>query len=283
MFRFTECDFGVTEQNSKWNTYSLDVSFITGQTRIIFEKCRFRVPAAFAPSATYDWWGSGDKERLWALGMPSASEDWRYREKVGEYVSFEFIDCQLLTAAGADRWSTIYPNTNVVGFVVGGGEIHKVSAAEVAGYRDGTFARKLLPFRPEPRSHMTAQVPIKIPVRAGETITASLYFKKNISEEELRRPQLHLYGCGVEDVATMSDAVDTWEQLTVSGTATVGGTVNLWVSCHGVPDYYVAAPARREAVSYQWAYPIDPGGTGLGVGVPDNLILYCDELNVEIS
>jgi hypothetical protein len=195
----------------------------------------------------------------------------------------EFCNCQFKDAGGTDYWSSMYPLTDRVGIIAGGSEIHKVYLAnEPAGYIDGTFARKLLPFNPTSRLHLTKAYPVYIPVSTGQTLTVKISLKKNISQSEYRRPMVHLFGCGIDSESKMSDAVGSWEQLTVSGTATCGGLVEFWISCWGVNDYYVPAspPTRATANYYAWAYPIDPGGTGYGIGTPANLILYADGFSV---
>ena len=127
---------------------------------------------------------------------------------------------------------------------------------------------------------MTRQVPIIIPVESGQTVTAQLSYKKNISQVEGRRPKLHLEGCGVADTDTMNDTTATWDELEVSGAATYDGIMRLWVSCYGVQDFHAVAPARTPTDDFNWAYPIDPGGTGIGPGTLDNLILFCDGLEI---
>jgi hypothetical protein len=278
--RFENCEFGLDAVNDNANVQLLSYSINRGDVRTIFDNCIFKEPVNPITSS-YDWYND---VLNWAVYCNSDLKDWRVRILFSAHSTLEFIDCAIQNSSGVDQWDTEFPNTTRLGIVIGGGEIHKTHQTnESDGYIDGTYQRKFLPFTGIIRSHMTRRVPIIIPVTSGQTVTAKLSFKKNITQVEGRRPKLHLEGCGIIDEDTMNDATATWDELEVSGAATYDGVMLLWISCYGVHDIYstAAPPVRTQVADYNWAYPIDPGGTGLGIGTPDNLILFCDGLSVE--
>jgi len=276
--RAYDCEFGTLYRNVNYNIYYAKTSMSSYADRMIFEKCKFKIPSAL-PAIAYDWF---PEELGWVIAHTTI-KDWRECCEFSSRFTLEFLDCQLLDAADADQWATLYPNTNIMGIVAGRSEIHKTNATtEAAGYIDGTFQRKLLPFMGVSRIHITRKRPILIPVTAGQTVTAKLSFKKNIAQVTENLPMLHLYGCGINDEARMTDVVAAWDEVTTTGVALVDGVVELWVSCWGVQDFQTIAPARTPANDYNYAYPIDPGGVSAATGVP-NLILYADGLSVTKS
>lgn len=277
--RFEDCEFGLNAVNDNANVQLLAYSINRGDVRTIFENCTFKEPVN-PRTSLYDWYND---VLNWAVYGGADLKDWRVRILFSAHSTLEFVDCAIQNAAGADQWSTEFPDTDRLGIVTGGGEIHKTHETnEAAGYIDGTYQRKFLPFTGIIRSHMTRRVPIVIPVTTGQTVTAKLSFKKNITQVEGHRPKLHLQGCGIVDEDIMNNTLATWDELEVSGAATFDGVMLLWVSCYGVQDTHTTAalPVRTHASDYNWAYPIDPGGTGTGIGTLDNLILYCDGLDI---
>ena len=277
--RLMGCEFGLREINGESNVW-LDAGWDDKSgARYIFEDCKFK-KCDSQRTSTYDWF---NEVLGWAVWTSTDINTWAARSHIGQLSTLEFVNCEIQDAAGVDQWATEYPNTTRLGIVAGGGEIHKTHPTnESTGYIDGTFQRKLMPFTGTIRQDMTKAAPIHIPCTSGQVVTAKLSFKKNISQEEGNRPKLHLDGCGVIDEVEMADGIATWEELEVSGTADYDGVMELWVSCRGVPDIYVsgAGPVRGLSTEYTWAYPIDPGGTGLGPAGLDNLILYCDGLDI---
>jgi len=275
-FRAYDCEFGTTYRNVQYNTYYVKTAMSSYSGRTIWENCKFKIPSAL-PVISYDWY---PEELRWVMAFGTI-KDWRECCEFSQRFSMEFIDCQLLDAADADQWSTLYPNTTVMGIVGGRSEIHKTNeVTEVAGYIDGSYQRKLLPFMGLSRIHITKTCPVRIPILSGQTVTAKLSLKKNINQDAVYLPMLHLFGCGITDESAMTDVVDTWDEVTVSGTAMVDGVVEFWISCWGVQDFQTIAPARTPTNDYNYAYPIDPGGVSASTGA-HNLILYADGLSVE--
>jgi len=192
--------------------------------------------------------------------------DWGWSTRVAHtaFNSFEFINSlEPLSIVG----------TYNQGLVCGGGEIIKASGT----YIDGTINRRLRPFFPVHRQHITKANPIKLALQSGEIITVSLSLKKNISQETYRLPKIHLFGCGISASATMSNVIATWEELTVSGTAQFSGIVDFWISCFAEPNLasYTGDPANpydvnlyprsrgTDTTSYFWMHqPCNPGGLG---------------------
>ena len=66
--------------------------------------------------------------------------------------------------------------------------------------------------------------------KAGETVSYSCYMRKDVSMAVL--PYIRLSGAGITTTtATMTDSVDTWELLTVSGVATEDGFCKIEFVC----------------------------------------------------
>ena len=274
--------YGIDTRNKKSNVDNAAEND-GGYWRIIATNCQFKE----ADHTTYqsDFWVSRAFYGA-SIGNFDDVQNWENFCRTPTYCSYELIDCDVYDSGDNPLWDTDYPNTSVIAFVAGGGEIHKTHPTlESDGYIDGTYQRKFMPFLATTRCHMTLKSPIRIPVTSGQTVTVKLSLKKNISQEEADRPQIHLDGCGIFETETMSDAVDTWEELTIQATPLYNGVLNFWVSCRGVQDYhtYDSPPSRDYKYHFNYAYPIEPGGTGTGVGTPQNLILYADGLSIEHS
>jgi hypothetical protein len=279
LVRVSGCDFGIQTRNIHSNIwFDMQNSSQNANGRFIFENCRFKEPTT-APATSYDWYPADLRFAVDGTNI----RDWMHLCKITKNLTFEFINCEIQDSTGADQWATNYPNTNVLGIIAGRSEIHKTNqTSESSGYIDGSFQRKLLPFMGLDRVHMTKQRPILIPVTTGQSVVAKLSFKKNIAQDAEKRPMLHIFGCGVYDEAVMSDVIDTWEELSVNGVVDVGGVLELWVSCWGVQDFQTSAPTRTPTNDYNYAYPIDPGGTSGETG-EKNLTLYCDGLDITIT
>jgi len=268
---FLNCEFGIDAQNMYYN---INASQFQRQHRgrILIDHCKFREPASFL-SPSYDW---VNEHLLWACAFNNL-DDWQSRVEQQNEFSFELVACEIRNAAGTDQWSTDYPNTDRLGIIPGGGEIHKTDpTAESSGYIDGTFQRKILPFMATLRFAATRTVPVKIPASAGDQVTVKLSLNKNVSQVAENRPKIHVEGCGVYGETTMGDTVGSFEQVSVTVTALSSGVLRFWISCKGVQDFHDAdsPPTRAPVADYTWAYPYDPGDSS-------NLILYCDGLVVE--
>jgi len=252
------CEFGTDVVNKEANVYASFGNYGM-HSRFLARDCTFKEPngyntpsdAFYAPELGWCFTNNvvhGEDNRLKFLSL----------------TSWEWVDCSILDSSDAEQWDTLFPDTTKVGIVHAGAEIHKVSSGEADGYIDGTFARKILPYTGLVRSHATRKIPIKIPVTSGETVSVSLQFKKNKSMDSGKRPMLHLEGAGDEDSSEMSDANDSWETLTVTGTAEYDDVLRVWVSAFGIDD-----PS-----GWDQHYP---------AGNASNVTIYCDGLTVTRS
>jgi len=162
---------------------------------------------------------------------------------------------------GVDVWAV---NKNVDHFAItGGGGTVEDESVEVI---DNTFAVKMHPFTEVARNTGTGGQPLLLPVTAGQTITVNLSIKKNKAVASGKRPAIFLQGLGIIDEAESSAVLNTWEELTVSGTAATTGMVKFWVS-QGANEYddVGATTAIRFPKS------------------PDNITVYADGLVVTRS
>lgn len=231
--RFYNCKFGTIAQNKYFNVafetslYAQDWAIQSG-SRIIFEKCQVKIPASFA------WAGAASSSWTNTLGWflkdggtaGGLLNNWVYRSAWSSNQTLEIINSEALDAAVVDQWPISYPDVDRLGVVTGGAEIRKETITVI----DNTFALKILPFSCVDRAWVTRKVPIKIPVSAGQTVTVKLSLRKNQSQATGRRPMIHLYGLGIDTYSEMSDVISSWEELTVSGTASIDGIVEFYVS-----------------------------------------------------
>jgi len=81
------------------------------------------------------------------------------------------------------------------------------------------------------------RAPITYYKAAGQTITASVYVLKTVSQVTGKRPQLHMFIDGADHVCEMSDVTDTWEQLTLTRTITNNDVAKIWFTCCNNPRY----------------------------------------------
>lgn len=272
--RFYNCEFGMTTRNKYQNMVTQGYNEVRyGESRIQFEKCKFKEPIAADPAAVPAYHNNTLK---FIYGSQyDYANDWIYRYLVGNTCSLEFIDCEVYDSTGTDQWAIDYPNTTLVGIITGGAEIHKVDQAlEPSGYIDGTFNSKFLMFSPTVRYNLTHFFPIKVPVTAGDTLTIKLSLKKTKSQDEYSRPAIHLEGCGIFEESIMSDVNNTWEELTVTGTALYSGVVEFFLSGRGIPQ--TTGPWAGTNDDTRWAIPYDPYGG-------NNQTIYADGLRITRS
>jgi hypothetical protein len=145
---------------------------------------------------------------------------------------FEFIDTQLLNAAGVNQWSTVFGSATKALIIGTRGQITNEATTII----DGTYALKMQPYSCVNQSAVLHARPIQIPVNEGQTVTVKISLRKNVSKATGRRPTAYLFGLGIDDEAEMADVNNTWNEVAVSGTAGVTGFVDFWVSA-GFNDY----------------------------------------------
>ena len=189
-------------------------------------------------------------EMFWAFYLGTGY--WEARMQIGSRFSLEFIDCTVYDISSTDVWSQRYPSE--VAVVSGGGEVHK----ETVNILDGTFARKILPFSTITQCLATYNVPIQIPVFAGQTVTVKLSLKRNTSgtfsshdgrKASIIEPGIHLEGLGILS-NTYASLYDTWEELEVSGTSQEDGIILFYVS--GGVNAHTLLAKEEELDPYIW-------------------------------
>jgi hypothetical protein len=148
---------------------------------------------------------------------------------------------------GSDQFPITYPDVSRLGICHAGCEVRD----EINTIIDDTFSIKVIPCHCKVRNHATKLVPVRIPADVGKVITVTLSARKTQSQAAGDRPQIHLRGPGFEDNAEMSDVMDTWDELEVSGTMGTTGVAEFWVSVKN--DY----DPRSADIPDNWYSPKD--------------------------
>jgi len=221
--RFNNCLFGTVTRNKSNNiTFDSYASYNLG--RVLMEKCTFKEPNTwgyYKPVGDYYY----RRSQLWSA-YPYFLWDYEDRQELPNFFSFEWRDCTVLDASGADQWAADYPGVTQLLLGKVGGEERDEATVKI----DGTFARKLLPFNSHEEMILNSAVPIRIPVASGQTITVKMSMRKT-KDGSFELPGILLEGPGIVTEARMTAGLlNTWEQLTVTGTADAEGLCYLFVS-----------------------------------------------------
>jgi hypothetical protein len=280
-FYFDECDFGLNEQNYKWNFFVREPCMEAQGTRFIFHKCKFKKPQSFQQTnPAYDWI---EEEWQWSVWGGNPFHNWTYLARINPLSSYEMVECEILNNSDVDQWDTLFPNCDRVALTSGGVQVRKTPDADPNGYYDGTYQRTFYPLMGGVRIRLNA-VPIRIPVTEGQTISVKLSFKKDISQPAHKRPGVHLVGCGLDEEDIMSDVIDTWEEVEVGGVAQWTGVVEFYPSLCGVSDPYESMSGLKGPTTwYTSLYPNYYKYRGVQGGGNGNLKLYADKLDITIT
>lgn len=122
------------------------------------------------------------------------------------------------------------------GIQVGGAVVSK-TAHPSDPRTNSNICLKVIPGTADGDNNITLQAPIVFPCLAGQTITASVYVRKNVSQAIGRRPKLHMLIDAQHFCAEMSDVTDTWEQLTLTYQLTNNELPMIWLTCCNNPRY----------------------------------------------
>jgi hypothetical protein len=251
-FVFRNCTFGTDVRNGV--NIRLDYSGVEySPNRILLEKCVIKKHeyAGAVPDYTY-WpeilhWVTGD----WIDG-------WDSQEKWNSDRTLEFVDCQILNDSDVDQWPVVFPNNDRLAIVGGGAFVLDEGTVVI----DNTVALKIQPLATFGRNCVNRHVPIKIPVEASDVLTVKLSLRKDTTMPAGRRPAIHLRAPGAaETVSEMTDAINTWEELTVSRTAVIKGFAEFWIT----------AGCNEQALVDDWLKPAVRGTRNV----------YADKLVVE--
>lgn len=264
------CTFGTIIPNGYLNA-GVRYDAAIGVGRIKFEKCIFKKP----PDADPDQPFFTDVFN-WACSIGGNNPGAAYDDRMiwGTAATIEFIECQVLDGSDVDQWPNRYPGVTRLAFVSGGGEIRNEGTEII----DGTFAAKLLPFSPAFHCWVNEMVPVQIPVQSGQTVTAKLSFKRNANGQSYL-PGLKLNGCGIldEEYLTGAESFGDWHELTVSGTATYDGVVELYISA--------GSNIRGQTIEryYQDTFYKPPEPTPPDWDDMFGVVVYADKLKVAIT
>ena len=228
--RFYNCTFGTAAANGYFGCISMVGSLIVpissaNSIRMLFEKCIIKEPTNFS---------TGDpSSHAWDAPIAYVFQDenkhlglWTYRCQWGQLHTLELVDCQLLDSSDVDQWSVAYGASTRVGIVAGGCELRDEPTVVI----DNTLKLAIYPFAVACRSHVTKAFPIRIPLTAGQDITVKVSLRKTQSQATGRRPMVHMYGLGIDTYSEMTDVNNIWEEQTLTGTAVITGSVEVWFS-----------------------------------------------------
>lgn len=237
-FVFRNCTFGTNVINGV--NLRLDYSGVEySPNRILFEKCTFKKHEFAGAGPDYTYW----PEILhWVTGH--WIDDWDTQDLWNGDRTLEFVDCQILDDSDVDQWPATFPDTDRLA-VVGGGAFVMDEGTIVI---DNTVALKIQPLAVFGRNCCNRHVPIKIPVEASDVLTVKLSLRKDTTMPVGRRPAVHLIAPGAAEVLSeMTDAIDTWEELTVSRTAAIKGFAEFWITA-GCNEQALVDDWRKPAV-----------------------------------
>lgn len=204
--------------------------------------------------------------------------DWTDIRAFDKRFALEVVGGSVYNSAGENQFAKDFPNRDRAAYVHQGTVIDNIPASDTH-YIDGTFARRFSLLMGTQRDELTVICPTMIPAEAGDTITAKLSLKKNVSISLANdRPKLHLVGCGIISEAVMSDVVDSYEEVSVSGTALYAGMMELTLSARGKVYALSQTPLKATAERYpNYAYPIDTwsfSNIAADSGLLTNMIAY---------
>lgn len=117
-----------------------------------------------------------------------------------------------------------------IGLINGGGFV-MVSEHPTTPRTDSNISLRALPFSAMGETQVNRSFPITAYAESGQTVELSVYAIKNVTQLAGSRPKMHVLGNGVFETVEMSDAIDTWEELTISYTAQFDGTFDVWFTC----------------------------------------------------
>ena len=126
---------------------------------------------------------------------------------------------------------------------------HTTGAGPTGGWVDGTVNMKVIPYAADRYCRVSLG---KVRVESGDVLTVDLQIQKNQAIATGRRPRLVLKGSGFDsttDYDEMADVNDTWDAVSVSGTATYDGGVHLYLEILNDLEGNVTYPTTQ---------PVDP-------------------------
>lgn len=118
-----------------------------------------------------------------------------------------------------------------------GGAVVSKTAHPSAPRTDSNICLKVIPGAADGDNNITMRAPLVYPCTAGQTLTVSVYARKNVSQVTGRRPKLHMIINGQHVYTEMSDVTDTWEQLTLTYQLTNNELPMIWLTCCNNPRY----------------------------------------------
>lgn len=241
--KFQGCTFGTSYVNERFSAISAESAYgikaftSADQVRIIFENCIIKRPNNWAwADANGLYW-----EDILSYALQDSARSfnlWKNRVQWGYRHSLEFVDCQILNAAGVDQWPSTFSGVTRLGIVAGGAELRNEGTTVI----DSSLALAILPLNCIQRCHVTKLVPIRIPVEDGDDIEVRVSLRKTQSQADGRRPTVHMFGCGIDEESEMSNVNNSWEEQVLSGTADCTGVVEVWFSVFNEADTTVYQP-----------------------------------------
>jgi hypothetical protein len=235
---FRQCTFGTNIRN-KANIFSAGTGSTTfSNNRLLFEKCTFKIPDRSYAGRIYTYW----PEVLYWIFYGTHLENWNDQDVWNTDRTFELIDPIVLDASDVDQWPSTFPN--ITHFSVAGGGTFTMNEDTIR--LDGTVGAKVQPLEVYGRACCNTHLPIHVPVNDGETLTAKISFQKDTTMPAGRRPALHVILPGTsESISEMSDAINSWEEVQVVGTAALKGFARVWAT----------VGCNEQSLTVNWRHP----------------------------
>lgn len=217
---FKSCKFGMISQNYRsimlYKNSGGVSQHISGYLRI--EDCEFKETTS---PFSYGDWGFSRATMITDDGG-DAPIDYR----TNRAFTLQFVRPKVYDASDVDQWPIEFPDVDYMAYFGGGGECRNEDTVVI----DGSYGMKFTPWYYQASGAGSYAAPYKIPVQSGQTLTVKISLRKTRSQAvQKKRPKALIQGCGIFDEVSMPDTNDTWEELTLSGTADKTGMVYFWV------------------------------------------------------
>jgi hypothetical protein len=216
----TNCTFGTIVRNGTRNCVCLGDSAASGCC--IFYNCVFKAPQRvnYGQASGYTYYTLAE---AYALRPFSTVGDWRYQMASAQPAGIELMQCTVQDGSGVTIWS---PDR----YCRGSQGAKNQLTTESENKLDTTFATTVRPFHTGEPAWGTRRRPISIPIKSGRVLAVKLSVKKNWGGQT-SIPTLHLrYPGGYASTVATAALFNTWEELTVSGSAAWDGVAQFWVT-----------------------------------------------------
>ena len=218
-YQFKNCTFGTNAVNNRANIMLENSSSFTSSGRLVLSDCTFKKPGPVTLGYG-QWW----KAKAWCV-YDSNLADVDLRTQFTQGRSYEFVNISALDESDVDQWPIEYPGITHFAVVGGGGEVYNESTTVI----DSTLGMKMCPWSVITPCPGNKVAPMRIPVTKGKIIDVGVSLRKNVTMPEGLRPAMVVRGLGIDERVEMSDAIDTWEEVSLKKAVAESGFLKMWI------------------------------------------------------